>query len=75
MHYVNGEWRGDSTTLYHFTDQHTGRVFVRPPMAGIGPACDVRVATRVEAETLWQCPLHTGWRVAETPGRGEGRFA
>lgn len=29
-----------------------------------GPEADVRVATRSEAEELWQRPLHAGWKVA-----------
>jgi hypothetical protein len=32
-----------------------------------GPEATVRVATRGEAEELWQRPLHPGWTVAASP--------
>jgi hypothetical protein len=60
---------GDSRTLYAFIDKRTGTVKVRPgalsehAVCGIGPECDVRIATRTEAETHWQNPLHSGWKV------------
>jgi hypothetical protein len=62
-------WRGgDSRTLYAFTDRRTGKLYaVRPGGRTIadagGPEADVRLATRAEAERLWQSPLHAGWRV------------
>jgi len=62
---------GDSRTLYAFTDRRTGRVAVYPGggagkklLMRVGPEADVRVATRPEAEELWQSPLHAGWKVA-----------
>lgn len=60
---------GDSRTLYAFTDARTGRTVVRPghvsAMRDVGPAVSsIRVATRDEAERLWQSPLHAGWTVA-----------
>ena len=62
---------GDSRTLYAFTDRRTGRVFVYPGggagkklLMHVGPEADVRRATRSEAESLWQTPLHAGWKVA-----------
>lgn len=57
---------GDSRTLYAFTDARSGDVTVRPggSATGIGPACSVAIATRAQAESLWQSPLHSGWRVA-----------
>lgn len=58
---------GMGTALYAVTDKRTGVLQVRPGdwMAGIGPEVDIRVATKVEAETHWQNPLHTGWIVAD----------
>lgn len=57
---------GDTRTLYAITDVRTGNVTVRPgkSFAGVGPACTIRIATRLEAETEWQSPLHAGWKVA-----------
>ena len=57
---------GDGRTLYAIEDERTGSVTVRPAglMSNIGPAATVRVATRAEAERLWQSPLPTGWKVA-----------
>lgn len=62
---------GDSRTLYAFTDRRTGDVFVYPGggagkklLMHAGPEADVRVASRSEAESLWQSPLHVGWKVA-----------
>ena len=63
---------GDSRTLYAFTDRRTGKVGVYPGGGGsnkkllmhVGPEADVRVATRAEAEELWQNPLK-GWNVSE----------
>jgi hypothetical protein len=60
-------WRGgDTRTLYAYVGQQTGQVVVRPGggAGNIGPAATVRIATRDEAERLWQSPLHSGWRVA-----------
>lgn len=68
-----GRWTGgDSRTLYAFTDERTGQTVVRPggatkvstSMNGIGPDAKVRVATRDEAEKLWQNPLHEGWKTS-----------
>lgn len=64
-----GTWTGgDSMTLYAFTSKVTGKTFVRPghkhDMRTIGPDAEVRVATKAEAEELWQNPLHSGWKVA-----------
>jgi len=62
-----GGWRGgDSRTLYAFTVHRTGRTFVRPggQVVNMGPEVTVRIATREEAEDLWQKPLHVGWNVA-----------
>lgn len=64
---------GDSRTLYAFTDRRTGSVDVHPGGGGAGkkllmhsgPELTVRVASRSEAEELWQRPLHVGWKVAE----------
>lgn len=59
-------WRGGAkNTLYAITDRRTGRVIVRPRenMRGVGPEVTVRLATRAEAETHWQRPLHSGWKV------------
>ena len=61
---------GDSRTLYAFTDRRTGKVGVYPGGGGsnkkllmhVGPEADVRIATRAEAEELWQSPLK-GWNV------------
>lgn len=58
---------GDSRTLYAFTDRLNGEVVVHPggyPQTHVGPNADVRLATRAEAERLWQSPLHSGWKVA-----------
>lgn len=60
---------GDSRTLYAFTGDITGEIVVRPGWPGRvllneGPGMTVRVATRDEAERLWQNPLHPGWTVA-----------
>ena len=63
---------GDSRTLYAFTDRRTGKVGVYPGGGGsnkkllmhVGPEADVRIATRAEAEDLWQSPLK-GWNVSE----------
>jgi hypothetical protein len=65
---------GDSRTLYAFTDRRTGKVGVHPGggsskaklLMHWGPEADVRIATRSEAEDLWQRPLHVGWNVAES---------
>jgi hypothetical protein len=60
-------WTGGmGTALYAITDKRTGKVQVRPGdwMAGIGPEVTIRVATRAEAETLWQSPLSPSWIVA-----------
>lgn len=69
---------GDSRTLYMFTDRRTGTRDVHPGGGGAGkkllmhwgPEADVRVATRSEAETHWQNPLHAGWNVDENPTTG-----
>lgn len=60
---------GDPRRLYAFTCKHTGAVEVKPGNAGtaVGPHCDVRPATRAEAERRWQRPLHRDWKVAEPP--------
>jgi hypothetical protein len=62
---------GDSRTLYAFTGRRTGAVEVYPGggsgkklLMHWGPEADVRIATRDEAERLWQNPLHAGWKVA-----------
>lgn len=59
---------GDSRTLYAFTDKSMGRVEVypggSPSHVHVGPEATVRLATRAEAERLWQSPLHVGWKVA-----------
>ncbi len=60
-------WRGgDHRTLYAFVDDRTGNILVRPGglLPNIGPAATVRIATRDEAERLWQSPLSSGWKVA-----------
>lgn len=65
-----GLWRGgDSRTLYAFTSLMTGRTWVSPGgwVMNWGPDATVRVATRAEAEELWQRPLHAGWTVADSP--------
>lgn len=31
-----------------------------------GPTADVRLATRSEAESHWQSPLHAGWKVSDS---------
>lgn len=62
-----GMWRGgDGRTLYAFTGLRTGSTLVRPGgrTVNIGPEVTVRIATREEAERLWQSPLHSGWTVA-----------
>ena len=62
-----GEWvGGDSRTLYAFTGRVTGQTAVYPGgyRFPFGPEVDVRMATRAEAERLWQDPLHSGWRTA-----------
>lgn len=63
---ARGGWVGGmGTALYAVTDKRTGVVTVRPGnwMNGIGPEVTIRVATRDEAERLWQSPLHSGWVV------------
>jgi hypothetical protein len=57
---------GDRRTLYAFIDKRTGHVVVRPGglLPRIGPEATVRIATRGEAERLWQSPLSSGWKVA-----------
>jgi hypothetical protein len=65
-----GMWRGgDSRTLYAFTSLMTGRTWISPGgwTMNWGPQVTVRVATRAEAEELWQRPLHSGWIVDESP--------
>lgn len=65
-----GLWSGgDSRTLYAFTSLATGRTWVVPGGYAMnwGPEATVRVATRDEAEELWQRPLHPGWTVAASP--------
>jgi hypothetical protein len=56
---------GDARTLYAFTSRQTGRTWVAPGANVMywGPGATVRVATRDEAEALWQRPLHPGWLV------------
>ncbi len=62
---------GDAETLFAFTDPATGQITIRPGRGGVGivtyqsPLVTVRVATRSEAETLWQAPLHPLWKVVE----------
>jgi hypothetical protein len=60
---------GDSRTLYTFTSDLTGLTWVVPGgyTMNWGPAATVRIATRDEAEAMWQSPLHPGWKVAEAP--------
>lgn len=62
-----GAWLGgDSRTLYTFTGKVTGEKIVHYggyPIFKIGPEATVTVATRDEAEALWQNPLHSGWTV------------
>jgi hypothetical protein len=60
---------GDGRTLYTFTSNLTGQSWVIPGgyRMNWGPDATVRVATRAEAEEMWQRPLHSGWRVAEEP--------
>jgi hypothetical protein len=65
-----GMWSGgDSRTLYAFTSVVTGRTWVVPGgyQMNWGPEVTVRVATRAEAEEMWQPSLHPGWTVAEAP--------
>jgi hypothetical protein len=65
-----GLWSGgESRTLYAFTSLATGRTWVVPGGYAMhwGPEATVRVATRDEAEELWQRPLHSGWTVAASP--------
>jgi hypothetical protein len=65
-----GMWSGgDSRTLYAFTSLATGRTWVVPGRYQMnwGPEVTVRVATRAEAEEMWQPSLHPGWTVAEAP--------
>lgn len=71
----NGWSGGDSRTLYTFRDKRTGSVTVRPggDARGVGPECDVRVATKAEAEAHWQNPLHSGWKTEHSSmDRSEG---
>ncbi len=58
---------GDARTLYLITDTRTGVSVVRPGdcLQGIGPAVDIVIARRCDAEVLWQSPLHSGWTVVE----------
>lgn len=58
---------GDPRRLYAITDRRTGRMIVRPveTMNGIGPEVIIRPATKQEAETHWQNPLHSGWKVTQ----------
>jgi len=60
---------GDGRTLYTFTSTATGRAWVVPGGYRMywGPDATVRVATRDEAEAMWQRPLHPGWTVAVAP--------
>ena len=61
------EWvGGDRRTLYIFTGRVTGLSAVYPGGSRFpfGPDVDIRLATRDEAERLWQSPLHSGWKVA-----------
>lgn len=63
---VKCRWTGwETNTLYAIVDPLIGKTLVRPgfDMRGIGPNVTVRVATRAEAEELWQSPLHPGWKV------------
>jgi len=58
---------GNSKTLYTFTDNITDSIAVAPggyPHVHVGPNAEVRMATRAEAEMLWQSPLQAGWKVA-----------
>lgn len=68
---ANGWIGGSMRTLYVFTDRRNGDKVVSPGRASVdyphipaGPACQVRVATRNEAEQYWQSPLHPGWVTA-----------
>lgn len=55
---------GEPNRLYAFTCRQTGIVKIRPVYdTGSGPECDVRPATRAEAERDWQSPLNPGWKV------------
>jgi len=60
---------GDGRTLYTFTSTATGLTWVVPGgyRMNWGPDATVRVATRDEAEAMWQRPLHPGWKVAAAP--------
>jgi hypothetical protein len=60
---------GDTRTLYTFTSLVTGLSWVVPGgyTMNWGPLVTVRVATRDEAEEMWQRPLHAGWKVADSP--------
>lgn len=58
---------GNSKTLYTYIDNVTDRIAVAPgghAHVQVGPNAEVRMATRAEAEMLWQSPLHGGWKVA-----------
>lgn len=66
----HARWLGlDKYTLYAFEDVRTGSILVRPGDAfythSIGPAVRISIATRAQAEQLWQSPLHSGWKVRE----------
>lgn len=71
--FAKGYWmNGHPSTLYTFVDRQTRQFIVRPGERGrhtigpaIGPECDVRVATRAEAEEKWQNPLNPGWTVED----------
>lgn len=72
---------GDSKALYAFTDKRTGRVKVAPGTGdGFvqwqvgGPEQTVRLATRAEAQRLWQKPLHKGWKVSCPRGKAVRRI-
>lgn len=73
---------GDSRTLYAFTDRRTGTIGVYPGGGGSkqkllmhwGPEADVRIATRSEAEQLWQSPLHAGWKVQDTASHATRKY-
>jgi hypothetical protein len=69
FNFERGCWmNGHPGTLYTFIDKRTGHFVVRPGergrhATGIGPECQVRVATRSEAEEKWQSPLNPAWYV------------